>query len=171
MLVGQHQCDVVATHHGVLRRTHNWATVGRSKNIVCRKHQSVRFDLGFDRKRQVNRHLVAVEVSVETFTHKRMQVDRITFNQDRLKRLNTHSVKCWSTIQHDRVIANDLLENIPNLFVFTLKHFLGAFDRIGVAQLFEFANDERLVKFQRNLFGQTALVELQAGTHHDDGTG
>ena len=144
-LVWQRQRQVVTTHHGILRRAHNRPAVGWSKNVVRRKHQRVGFDLSFDRKRQVNRHLVAVEVRVESFTDQRVQVNRVTFNQDRLKRLDPHAVKRRSTIQHDWMVTNHLLKDIPNLFVFTLKHFLGAFDRVGVAQFFELTNNERLV--------------------------
>ena len=125
------------------------------------------FHLSFDRKRQVNGHLIAVEVSVESFTNQRVQVNRVTFHQDRLKRLNTHPVQRRSTVKHYGVVANDLFENIPNLFVLPLKHFLGGLDRVGVTEFFQFANDERLEQFQRDLLWQTTLVQLQTSTNND----
>ena len=45
-----------------------------------------------------------------------------------------------------------------------------AFDRIGVTELFEATNDERLVQFERDLLGETALVELEPRTDDDDRT-
>ena len=48
LLIGQHQRDVVTTHHRVLGRTHDRLTVGRGKNIVGRKHQRVSFHLSLD---------------------------------------------------------------------------------------------------------------------------
>ncbi len=94
-----HHGDKVTTHHGVLRRTHNRSTVRRTKDIVCREHQCVGFNLSFNRQWQVHRHLVAVKVGVEPFTNKRMQVNRVTFNEHRLECLNSHAVKRRSTIQ------------------------------------------------------------------------
>ena len=170
LLVGQHQRDVVTTHHRILRRTHNRTSVGRRENVVRRQHQRVSFDLCFDRKRQVNGHLIAVEVSVESFTDQRVQVNRVTFDKDRLKRLNTHPVQRRCTVEHYRVVANDLLENIPNLFVLPLQHFLGGLNRVGVTKFFELANDERLEQFQRDLLRQTTLMQFQTSTNNDDRT-
>jgi len=60
----------------------------RLQDVVGCKHQEARFRLCLDRKRYVNRHLVAVEVRVERGTYERMQLDRATLDEDRLKRLN-----------------------------------------------------------------------------------
>ena len=106
------------------------------------------FHLSFDRKRQVDCHLVTVEVGVEAFAHQWMQVDRVTFDQYRLKRLNTHSVQGWCTIQQDGVILDHRFQDVPDLFIFTLKHLLGALDRIRVAHFLELADDERLIEFE-----------------------
>src|SRR3712207_8227017 len=40
-----------------------------------------------DGQRQVNGHLVAVEVGIETFANQRMQMDGVTFDEDRLESL------------------------------------------------------------------------------------
>ena len=124
-LVREHQRDVVATHHRVLRRTHDWPAIRRSENVVGRKHQRVSFHLCFDRKRQVNRHLVTIEVRIESFADQRVKMDRVAFDKSRFERLNTHPVQCRSTVKQDRVVLNHLLKDIPNFFVLTLKHLLG----------------------------------------------
>ena len=158
---------VVATHDDILRRAHQRLAIGRAENVVRRKHQRVRFDLGFNRQRQVNRHLVTIEVRVETFARQRVQVNRVTFNENRLKRHDSHAVKRWGSVQHHRMIGDDRFENIPNFFIFAFEHLLRALDGIGVAEFFELANDERLVKFQRDLLGQTTVVKLQSRPDHD----
>ena len=109
------------------------------------------FNLSLDRKRQVDRHLVTIEVRVESFTDQRVQVDRVTFNQRRFERLDSHPMQRRSTVQQNRVVLNHLLKDIPNLFVLPLKHLLRGLDRIGVPHLFEPANNERLEQLKRDL--------------------
>ena len=46
-------------------------------------------------------HLVAVEVCVKCSTDKRVQVDGLTFNQHRLKCLNTMTVESRRTVEKD----------------------------------------------------------------------
>ena len=83
LVAGERQ--VVAAEHDVLRRNRDRLAAGRRKKVVRRKHQNARFDLRFGRKRNVNGHLVAVEVGVERRTDERMDLDRLTFDQHRLE--------------------------------------------------------------------------------------
>ena len=69
LALGHVHRQVVATHHHVLRRANNRSTVGGAEDVVRAHHQRVSFNLSFDRQRQVDRHLVAVEVGVESLTH------------------------------------------------------------------------------------------------------
>ena len=73
LAAGQRHRHVVATHHHVLRRADDRRAVGRAEDVVGRHHQRVGFDLGLDRQRQVDGHLVAVEVGVEALADQRMQ--------------------------------------------------------------------------------------------------
>ena len=84
----------------------------------------------------MNGHLITVEVGVEALTHKRVNPDRVTFDQNWLKSLNTHTVQSRGSVQQHRMIGDHLFKNIPNLFITSLKHPLGALDRVCVAQLF-----------------------------------
>ena len=52
-----------------------------------------------------------------------------------------------------------------------LEHLLGRLDRVGVAQLLEPADDERLEQLQGDLLGQAALVQLELGADDDDRAG
>ena len=78
------------------------ATVRRRQNVVRREHQRRRFDLRFGRQRNVDRHLVAVEVRVEGGTDQRVHLDRLAFDEHGLERLNTEAVQRGSAIQKDR---------------------------------------------------------------------
>ena len=128
----------------------------------------MRFNLSFDRQRQVHSHLVTIEVGVEALANEWMQVDCVAFDQYRLKCLNAHSVQGWSTIQQDRVILDHRFQDVPDLFIFTLKHLLGALDRVRVAHLLEFADDERLVEFECDFLWKSALVQFESRAHHND---
>ena len=166
-LIGHINSGVVATHHDVLGRTHDRLTIGWCEHIVGAHHQSVGFDLCLNRERQVNCHLVTIEVRIETFADQRMQVDGVSFYQGRLKSLNPHAVQSWSTIQQHGMIGDYLLEDIPDFFVFPFQHFLGRFDGIGMTQLFESSNDERLVEFQCDFLWQPALMKFQSWTDNN----
>jgi hypothetical protein len=162
---------VVTTHHDILRRRNDRRTIRRTENVVCREHQGMRLDLGFQRKGQVYRHLVAVEVCIESPANERVQFDRISFDQNRFKRLDTHPVKRRSTVQKHRVILDYLFQNIPYFLIFAFEHFLCTLDRVGVLQLFQASNNKWLEQFQCNLLRQTALVQPQVRTNHDHAPG
>ena len=54
--------------------------------------------------------------------------------------------------------------------ILLLDQFLGLLDGGAMAALFQAMIDERLEQLERHLLGQTALVQLQLGTDHDDRT-
>ena len=166
-LIGHLDSGVVATHHDVLRGTHDRLTVGWSEYVVGTHHQRVGFNLCLNRKRQVNCHLVAIEVSVETFADQGVQMNGVALNQRGFKGLNSHSVKRWSTIQQNRVVGNYLFQDIPNLFVLPLQHFLGRLDGIGMAEFLESSNDEWLIEFQGDFLGQATLMQLQTRANNN----
>jgi hypothetical protein len=95
-------------------------------------------------------HLVPIEIGIESLTGERMKVNGITFDEDRLKGLDTHAVQGWGPIQQDGMIPNNLFEDIPNFFIFALQHFLSALDGVGVTEFFQFADNERLEQFEGN---------------------
>ena len=116
------------------------------------------------------RHLVAVEVGIECRTDQRMQLNRLAFDQHRLKCLNTQAVQGRRTVQQHRMFADHFFENIPHDRLFGFHHALAGLDGSRQAHRFEPAENERLEQFQRHLLGQTALVQFQLRTHHDHRT-
>ena len=69
-------------------------------------------------------HLVTVEVSVKRSADERMNLNGLTFNQDRFKGLDAESVQCRSTIQKNWMLLDHRVENLPDLWSPTLNHSL-----------------------------------------------
>ena len=76
----------------------------------------------------MNSHLVSIEVCVERGTYKRMKFDSFTLYKNGLKCLNTQSVKCRSTVQHNGMLMYNILKHIPYLVVKSVNKLLGVLD-------------------------------------------
>ena len=98
------------------------------QNVVRRHHQNTRFKLGFQRQRHVNRHLVAVKVSVKCGTNQRVKLDGFTFDQHRFERLDAKPVQRWRAVQHDRMLADHLIEDVPDFGTFFFDKLLRLLD-------------------------------------------
>jgi hypothetical protein len=159
---------VVKPEHDVLRRVDDRLAVGGREDVVRAHHEHAGFHLRLDRERHVHGHLVAVEVRVERGADERVQLDGLAFDENGLERLDAESVQRRRSVQHDRVLADDLFEDVPNLGTLLLDHLLGALDGVDVPALFELVVDERLEELEGHLLGQAALVELQRRTDDDD---
>src|SRR4051812_24991839 len=116
-------------------------------------------------------HLVTVEIGIESFAHQRMKLNGIALHKDRLEGLNTHAMERRRAIEEHRMIADHLFEDIPYLIVLALEHFLRALDRIGVSEFLQPPDDERLIQLKRDLFRQTALMQLEAWADDDHAAG
>ena len=87
--------QVVQTEHHVLRRNGDGRAMRGRQNVVRRQHQRRCFDLRFRRQRNVDRHLVAVEIGVERGADQRVNLDGLAFDQHRLERLDAQTVQAW----------------------------------------------------------------------------
>ena len=94
--------QIVQTQHHVLRGDGDGRAMRRRQNVVRRQHQRGSLDLGFRRQRNVDRHLVAVEVGVERGANQRVNLDGLAFDQHRLESLNAQAVQRGSAIQQNR---------------------------------------------------------------------
>jgi len=128
-----HQREIIEAQNHILGRHDDRLAVGGMQNVVGGHHQHARFQLGFQRQRYVNSHLVTVKVCVECRADQRMKLNSLAFNEDRLKRLNTQTVQGRSAVQQDRVLADHLVKDIPDFRLFLFNQFLGLFDRGGIA--------------------------------------
>ena len=161
---------VVQTQHDILRRHDRRLAVRREQDVVRRQHQGTRFHLRFDRQRDVHSHLVTVEVGVECRADEWVQLDGFAFDQDWLKRLDTEAVKRRRTVEHDRVFADHVFQDVPDDRLLNLDQLFSGLDRGSQAHQFKFIKNERLEQFQGHQLRQTALVQFQLRTDDDDGT-
>ena len=129
-----HHRQVIETQHDVLRRHDDRLAVRRMQNVVRRHHQDARFELRFERQRNVHGHLVAVEVGVEGSTDQRVKLDRLTLDQLWFERLNAEAMQRRRAVQHHRMFANDLVENVPNFRLLFLDELLRLLDGRGLAE-------------------------------------
>src|SRR5258706_2094859 len=169
-LVVAFEREVEQPEHDVLRRHDDRLAVGGREDVVGRHHQHARFELGFERQRHVNRHLVAVEVRIECGTDQRMELDRLALDQHRLERLNAEAMQGWGAVEQHRMFADHLFEDVPDLRLLLFDELLGLFDGRRESLRLKPRIDERLEQLQRHLLGQAALVQLQLGTHNDHRT-
>ena len=118
----------------------------------------------------MNSHLVTVEVGVERRADQRVQLDGLAFDQHRLERLDTQTVQRRCAVQHHRVFADHLFEDVPHHRRLAFHFLLRCLDRGGDAHRFQLVEDERLEEFERHQLGQAALMQLERRAHHDDRT-
>src|SRR5690606_11672722 len=133
-------------------------------------HENARFKLRLKRKRNVHGHLVAVEVGVECRADERVQLDRLAFDQLRFERLNAEAVQGRRAVQQNRVLADDLVENVPDFRALFLNKLLRLLDRRREALGVKTRIDERLEQLERHLLRQTAFMQLQFRADDDDRT-
>ena len=118
----------------------------------------------------VNGHLVIVEVSVERRCHEWVQLNRLTFDELRLERLDTKAVKCRSTVQKHRMSVDHRVENIPHFCCLLFDLLLCALHCLAVSALDQLANDKGLEQLNSHVLWKTAFVELEFWTHNDNRT-
>ena len=161
------QCQVVHTQDHILRGYCYRSTVGGFQQVVRRQQQETAFCLCFHAQRYVNRHLVTVEVGVVRCTYQRMQFDRTAFYQNGFKCLNTQSVQCRRTVQHNRMFSDNFFQNIPYFCLQSFYHSLSGFDVVCQTIFHQFLHYEGFEQFDRHFFRQTALVNFQFRTYYD----
>ncbi len=97
-----------------------------------------------------------------------MELDGLALDQDGLESLDTQSVQGRRAVEHDRMLFDDILEDVPDLAVNLFDQLLGVLDILGNLSALQFLHDKGLEQFQRHLLGDTALVDLQLGTDDDN---
>ena len=118
-------------------------------------------------KRHVHRHLVAVEVGVERRADERMQLDGLALDQHRLEGLDAEAMQRRRAVEQHRVLADHLIEDIPDLGLLLLHELLRLLHRGGVTLGVEPRIDEGLEQLERHLLRQPALMQLELRAHHD----
>ena len=99
-----------------------------------------------------------------------MKLDGLTFDQFRLEGLDRKPVQRRSPVEHYRVTAKDIFEDLPDDRVFPVDQFLGRFHRFNDTALDQFPDNERLEQFSSHPFRQTAFVQFERRADHDNRT-
>ena len=165
-----HDRHVIEAEHDVLRRHDDRLAVRGMQDVVGRHHQDARFELRFQRQRNVHGHLVAVEVGVEGGADQRVKLDRLALDQHGLERLDTEAMQRRGAVEQHRMLADHLVQDVPDLGPFLLDQLLGLLHRGGQALGVEPRIDERLEQLERHLLRQAALMQAQLRTDHDHRT-
>ena len=162
--------QVVSTNDHLVRRQSDRATISWLENVVRRQHEDAGLSLGLRAQRQVHSHLVTIEVGIEGRANERVQLDSFTFNELRLEGLNTQAVQRRCAVQQNRMLLNDLLEDVPHHRTLTLNHALSRLHILSVLKVSQTLHDERLEQLQRHRLRQTTLVHLELRTDDNDRT-
>ncbi len=162
--------QVIRTEYHILSRNGNRTSVRGLEEVVSSKHKESCLSLCLSRKRNVNSHLVTVEVGVESRTNERMELNGTALNEYRLESLDTESVKCRSTVEHYRVILDNNFKCVPNLGMYLFDHLSCG---LNIACLFCFnksLHNEGLEELKCHFLRKTALVELKLRADNDNRT-
>src|SRR5258707_6554171 len=160
--------EVVAAEHDVLRGHRDGLAGGRGQDVVRGQHEHAGLDLRLRRERHVHGHLVPVEVGVEGRADEGVDLDGFALDQDGLEGLDAQAVQRGGAVQEHRVLADDVLQEVPDLRTLLLHHLLGRLDGGDQPLFLQLRVDEGLEQLQGHLLGQAALVELELGADHDD---
>ncbi len=162
--------QVIGAEDHVLCRDSNRHTIGGLEEVVCREHEEAGFGLCLGRKREVDSHLVAVEVRIERGTDERMELNGTTLYEYRLKCLDTESMEGRCTVEHDGVILDDIFECIPDIIVCAVNHLACALDVLDFAGIHQPFQYKGFKEFECHLLRKTALIHFQLRTDNDNGT-
>src|SRR5260370_15956290 len=111
--------------------------------------------------------LIAVEIGIERRADERMELNGLSVDQDRLERLDAEAVERRRAVEQHRVLANDFVEDVPDLRFFLFDQLLRLLDRRREALGIEPRIDERLEQFERHILRQAALMQLALRTDDD----
>ena len=113
-------------------------------------------------------HLVTVKVGVECRTDERVKLDSLAFDQDWFERLNAQTVQRWRTVQQYGMLADNLIEDVPNFLTLLFDPLLGLLQGHRKTLGIQARVNERLEQFERHFLWQAALMQFQFWTGHNN---
>ena len=172
LAVGVLQGEVVVREDEVLGGHGEGAAVRGREDVLAGEHPLARLLNGLREQRQVDGHLVAVEVGVVRRADERVDLDRLAVHQDGLERLDAQAVERRRAVEQHRVLLDQRLQDVPDLGQLAREGLV--LDLVVVRDvvdlpLGQLPQDEGLEQLEGHLLGDAALVELQLGVHDDDG--
>ena len=99
-----------------------------------------------------------------------MQLDGLALDEHRLEGLDAQTVQGRRPVQHDRVLGDDLVQDVPHLGELALHQLLGRLDVLHLLALHQAAHDEGLEQLESHGLGDAALMQLELRAGHDDRT-
>ena len=120
--------QVVATENHVQGWGYGWLTAAWQQQIVITERQVSSLLYGGFRQRNVDCHLVAIKVSIESRTYQRVDLDGTAVNEHRLKGLDAESVQGGRPVKQDRSLSNDFLQYVKYFRFGSLHQPPGALD-------------------------------------------
>ena len=161
--------QVVESENYVLGGKYYGLSVSGGKNVVGRHDERTALRLGLDRERNVDRHLVAVEIRVVRRAHERMELYGLVLDEHRLERLYAQAVERRGPVEKHGMFLYHLVERVPHDRNLVLEQLLGYLYRRRLSPELEFLVYERPEELKSHLLWYSALVEPEVGTHGDDG--
>ena len=74
------------------------------------------------------------------------------------------------TVQHDRVLTDHFFKNVPNNGLLQFNQLLRSLDGSGQTHQLQLVENEGLEQLERHQLRQTALMQFELRTNHDDRT-
>ena len=75
------------------------------------------------------------------------------------------------TVQQHRVSFQNVLQDIPNDWIFTINDLLGGLHRLDDPAFDQFPDDKWFVQFGCHILGQSAFMQFQFGSDHNNRPG
>ncbi len=99
-----------------------------------------------------------------------MQLDGLTIYQDRIKGLNTETVKRRCTVEKHRVLPDHIIEDGPDCIGLFFNKALRLLDIVDNAILDQLLHDKGLVEFKGHFRRKTTLVHPQFWSYDNNRT-
>ena len=113
-------------------------------------------------------HLVSIEIGIEGCTYEWVKLYSLTTYKHWLKCLDSKSVKCRGTVKHNRMLLDDILKNVPNLWLKLLYHLLCLLDIVCLTCSCKLLHNKWLEQLDSHLLRETALVNLKLWSNYDN---
>ena len=126
-----------------MARDDDWFAIFWTKDVIGREHELKGFLLGGFGKRDVDGHLVTVEVGVEARADEWVETDGAAIDELRLEGLDTKSMEGRSAVEKDRVLTDDFFDDVEDDGVVTVDDLVGLLVGVHEAFLDEKGGDER----------------------------
>ena len=115
----------------------------------------------------MHRHLISIEISIESSTNHRMNLNSFSFNQYWLKSLDRQAMQSWRTIEKHVVMLNNFIQNFICFFSFSIHHSSSSSNIMCKFFFNKLIDNKRFEKFQSHLLRQTSLMKFKLRSNHN----